>query len=55
MVVDDSDNNPYTIEGWRHTNAVAMREFNDFVANESRLEAVVLPLFDGLGLVRLKD
>jgi predicted O-methyltransferase YrrM len=35
--------------------ADAMKEFNDYVANEPRVEVVVLPLFDGLGLIRLKD
>jgi caffeoyl-CoA O-methyltransferase len=53
--VDQSDANPYRGQGERNTNAEAMKEFNDYVANEPRVEAVVLPLFDGLGLIRLKD
>jgi predicted O-methyltransferase YrrM len=55
MVVDDSDKNPYSDEAWRQTAAKSMREFNDYVANEPRLEVVVLPLFDGIGLIRLKE
>lgn len=53
--MDDTEANPYTEESWRHTAAKSMREFNDYVANEPRVEVVVLPLFDGLGLIRLKD
>jgi len=55
MVVDDSERNPYSDESWRQTAAKSMKEFNDYVANEPRLEVVVLPLFDGIGLIRLKD
>lgn len=32
-----------------------LREFNDKLAAEPRLEAFLMPLFDGLGLARLKD
>lgn len=32
-----------------------LREFNDKVAAEPRLETFLMPLFDGLGLARLKD
>jgi predicted O-methyltransferase YrrM len=55
LVVDRSDANPYHTEDWRHVNANAMQEFNDYVASEKRVEVVMLPLFDGLGLIRLKD
>lgn len=55
LVVDRSDKNPYGPEDRRYPNADAMKEFNDYVANEPRVEVVVLPLFDGLGLIRLKD
>jgi predicted O-methyltransferase YrrM len=55
LVVDDTDKNPYNNENWRKGMAVAMRDFNEYVKNEPRLETVVLPLFDGLGLMRLKD
>jgi predicted O-methyltransferase YrrM len=55
LVADRTDANPYSDQAWRHEMADAMREFNDYVANEPRIEVVVLPLFDGLGLIRLKD
>ena len=56
LTVDDSEANPYHVEGGgRRVNAQAMKEFNDYVANEPRIEVVVLPLFDGMGLIRLKD
>lgn len=32
-----------------------LREFNDKMVNEARLETVLLPLFDGLGMARLVD
>ena len=54
-MVDRTDANPYNDQAWRQKMADAMREFNDYVANEPRVEVVVLPLFAGLGLIRLKD
>ena len=54
-MVDSTEANPYSGQAWRHKMADAMTEFNDYVANEPRVEVVVLPLFDGLGLIRLKD
>jgi caffeoyl-CoA O-methyltransferase len=33
---------------------IALLEFNDFVANDSRVETVILPLRDGLTLIRKK-
>jgi len=55
LVIDSTEANPYSHQAWRHKMADAMREFNHYVANEPRVEVVVLPLFDGLGLIRLKD
>ena len=52
LVVEDSKGNP---SSRRLPIAKAMKEFNEYVANEPRVEVVVLPLFDGLGLIRLKD
>ena len=52
LVVDSTEANPYSGQAWRHKMADAMTEFNDYVANEPRVE---VPLFDGLGLIRLKD
>jgi predicted O-methyltransferase YrrM len=55
LVVDRSDANPYHVQGSsRLVMADAMKEFNDYVANEPRIEVVLLPLFDGLSLIRLK-
>ena len=34
---------------------VALHEFNDKLVAEPRLEAFLVPLFDGLGLARLID
>jgi hypothetical protein len=55
LVVDDSEANPYHKQDFRLVNAKAMKDFNEYVASEPRVEVVVLPLFDGLGLIRLKD
>ncbi|HBW86329.1 MAG TPA: methyltransferase, partial [Crocinitomicaceae bacterium] len=33
---------------------VLIREFNDFVRNDQRVESVLLPIRDGLSLVRKK-
>lgn len=54
-MVDDTESNPYHANDWRKGNTDAMKEFNDHVAKDPRVEVVVLPLFDGLGLIRLKD
>ena len=35
-------------------NTVAIRAFNDKVANDARVEAVMLPLSDGLTLLRVR-
>jgi predicted O-methyltransferase YrrM len=56
LVVDNTEANPYTKDPYyRGRNGDAMREFNAHVAKDPRVEVVVLPLFDGLGLIRLKD
>ncbi|GAO16341.1 uncharacterized protein UV8b_00301 [Ustilaginoidea virens] len=36
-------------------NIEALRQFNDDVARETRLESVMLPLWDGVSLIRLLD
>lgn len=43
-VVDDSN---------QKANTVAIRDFNDFVAADERVESVMLPLSDGLTLIRV--
>ena len=34
---------------------IGIRRFNDFIANDNRVEKVILPLRDGLTLIRKKD
>ena len=34
---------------------IAIKAFNDFIANDSRVEKVILPLRDGLTLIRVKN
>ncbi|TFA97793.1 O-methyltransferase MdmC [Trichoderma ghanense] len=59
LVADGSDDNP----NWqlqRHVvsaeeDLVALREFNAALAGDERLEALLLPVFDGVGFARLLD
>jgi predicted O-methyltransferase YrrM len=55
LVVDSTEANPYKKDEKFRRNGEAMRELNAHVAKDPRVEVVVLPLFDGLGLIRLKD
>lgn len=62
IVADSTPSNPhYTREvelhgaGKSEELVRALRVFNDKVAAEPRLEAFLMPLFDGLTLARLKD
>ncbi|KAK6524703.1 hypothetical protein TWF281_011603 [Arthrobotrys megalospora] len=53
LVADDSDNNPSSgdkTEVWR---ASKLREFNLLAATDPRVESTILPVFDGLSLVRV--
>lgn len=43
---------PYTDHGARSTNGQAIADFNRAVANDSRVEQVLLPLRDGVTLIR---
>ncbi len=45
QVLDESDRSP---------NTVAIRAFNTMVARDDRVEAVIVPLGDGLTLIRRK-
>ncbi|MEL7034432.1 MAG: class I SAM-dependent methyltransferase [Cyanobacteria bacterium J06592_8] len=45
---------PYLPENQRTPNGQAIAEFNQVVANDSRVEQVLLPLRDGLTLIRRK-
>lgn len=59
LVADGSEDNP----NWqlqRHVvhaeeDLAALREFNKALANHERLEALLLPVFDGVGFARLLD
>ncbi|KAJ0120240.1 o-methyltransferase family protein [Diaporthe amygdali] len=62
IVADTTMSNPhYAEEVARHGEqrtrdfCVALHEFNDKLVAEPRLEAFLVPLFDGLGLARLLD
>lgn len=58
-MADGSDDNP----NWqlqRHVvtaeeDLAALREFNAALAGDERLEALLLPVFDGVGFARLLD
>ena len=54
LVADNSDENPHSRKPWLHKLAAGLHEFNQFVVTDDRIEALILPLFDGLGLYRLK-
>lgn len=59
LVADGSEENP----NWglqRHVknaedDLTALRKFNAALANDERLEALLLPVFDGVGFARLLD
>ncbi|KAK6346114.1 hypothetical protein TWF730_010445 [Orbilia blumenaviensis] len=53
LVADDSENNPSSgdkTEVWR---ASKLREFNLLASTDPRVESTILPVFDGLALVRV--
>jgi predicted O-methyltransferase YrrM len=61
LVADDSEANPWTkrlankSEYETDSDVICMRKFNDAMHNNDRLEAFMMPLFDGFGLARLLD
>ena len=62
LVVDDSDDNPQAVleraeraEYWKDTDLLKLREYNSMVMDEQRLDAFLLPLWDGVGCARLVD
>lgn len=62
IVADPSESNPHYVrdvqkhgEEQSRIFAKGLHEFNDKLAAESRLEAFLMPLFDGLGMARLRD
>ena len=57
LVADSTDKNPHAansnpegVIGYKHVD-----EFNKFVRDNEQLEQVVLPAFDGLNIIRLKQ
>ena len=61
LVADDSEANPWTktlakaSEYETGRDVECLREFNDDMSKSDRLEAFLMPLFDGFGLARLVD
>jgi predicted O-methyltransferase YrrM len=61
LVADDSEANPWTkklankSEYETDSDVICMRKFNAAMHNNDRLEAFMMPLFDGFGLARLLD
>ena len=55
LVIDNTLWDGHVVEADRHdSQTTAIREFNDFVANDERVECVILPLRDGLTILRKK-
>lgn len=62
IVADATPANPYYVADVKHNGEErskalvrALHEFNEKLAAEPRLEAFLMPLFDGLGMARLVD
>ncbi|KAM0333032.1 hypothetical protein ACHAQA_001689 [Verticillium albo-atrum] len=62
IIADDSDQNPWIVqekkersEYWRSSDIEELRRYNDKVHGEPRLDAWLMPLFDGVNLARLVD
>lgn len=62
IVADSTATNPHFVRevaerGEEGSRALAepLRRFNDALVGEERLEAFLMPLFDGLGMARLRD
>ncbi|PQE28483.1 O-methyltransferase family 3 protein [Rutstroemia sp. NJR-2017a BBW] len=59
LVADSSAANPWakrTAEStWKEGDLNALKEFNDAFVGEKRIESFMLPLWDGVGLGRLRD
>lgn len=63
LVANDSDENPWAAGGkvrqrseYEKDNDIdALREFNDLASKSERLDAFLMPLFDGIGMSTLRD
>ncbi|TGO89687.1 hypothetical protein BPOR_0098g00180 [Botrytis porri] len=59
LVADSSAANPWALKNgektWKEGDLNALKEFNDLMVTDKRLDTFLLPLFDGVGMGRLKD
>ncbi|KAM3088210.1 hypothetical protein ACMFMG_002265 [Clarireedia jacksonii] len=59
LVADSSAANPWAMRNgeptWKEGDLNALKEFNERLVGEKRVESFCLPLFDGVGLGRLVD
>lgn len=61
LVADASDDNPATktvprtTANWDWDSVSRLQEFNKLMCTHARVDAMLLPVFDGLGLGRLRD
>ncbi|KAJ3491486.1 hypothetical protein NLG97_g5583 [Lecanicillium saksenae] len=63
LVANDTDENPWASgakvreksEYEKDNDIEALREYNDTAVKSERLEAFLMPLFDGIGMSRLRD
>ncbi|KAJ2904197.1 O-methyltransferase family 3 [Zalerion maritima] len=62
LVADDSIDNPQAVkekleraEYWKGNDLEKLREFNDMMVKEERLDPFLLPLWDGVGCAKLLD
>ena len=62
IVADESDDNPWVekekkmrADYWKSDDLLRLREFNDSLNGDPRLEAFLIPLWDGVGVGRLVD
>lgn len=51
---DANPNLPEKVRPYWTENGKALRKFNDFVRNDPRVDVVLLPLFDGVTLIKWK-
>ncbi|KAF7924185.1 uncharacterized protein EAE97_010797 [Botrytis byssoidea] len=59
LVADSSAVNPWALKNgektWKEGDLNALKKFSDLMVTEERLDTFLLPLFDGVGMGRLKD
>ncbi|KAM3514525.1 hypothetical protein MY11210_001868 [Beauveria gryllotalpidicola] len=55
LVANDSNENPWATGSHHHQSLEALREFNDLAIKSERLDAFLMPLFDGVGMSTLRD